>query len=318
MSESEPELFQMFDAKIKLLSGELKRAKTIAGKRVNPVKRKSYRTILGRLIALREGLMRMQTRGAIDLPLKTTILDILFTIDKHLPEAANWDIADGLKELLPRVVSDGALYKLLLEEKVRSQEAKNLWTDFFDQDGLDKQLAGFENADGSFNRMVVISRLASLYAIRNEQGRHDRAREGIRLKYLVRMAWILLFSIFILILLWIYSSDNSSFTRFLFVAAVSGAIGALLSRALRLRNLNLITEINTLYYTLFLQAVLGGILAIIVLLILKTEIITIKGFDLKTATAPYYFVVGLISGFSEPFALGIIEKISRKGQSEEQ
>ena len=328
-------LIESFKPKIDKLTKELKKGKIVknsilnwiwivisriwssSDRSINPVKRKAYRIILGRLIAIREGLIQMEIAGSIDPGLEATMQDILNSIDTNLPDASVWDIMDALKELLPRVVTIESLHKLLIDEKARQKEEGNLWSDYYGSRSLDKQIDLLEKKTSSYDRELASKRLASLYAIRNDIGRHDRAREGIRVKYLVRMAWILLFSIFALIYLWDYSEGREDFGLFLFIGAVSGAIGALLSRALRLRNLSLITEINTLYYTLFLQAVLGGIMALIVLLILKTGLVEINGIDIESKKVIVFFVIGLISGFSEPFALGIIEKIAKKGKEEE-
>jgi hypothetical protein len=84
--------------------------------------------------------------------------------------------------------------------------------------------------------------------------------------------------------------------------------GAILSRAIRIRDLGRLVELKGAWKTLIPQMILGATLAMIVVLILRTGTIKIESFDFEAADATTLFVVGLVSGFSEPFALGILER----------
>ena len=284
-----------------------------------PVRRKIYKTIINRLMILREAIIEIELKEHMQLSqlLETKINNILKSIYECLSEKAAWDIADDLKELLPTVASDAYLYTLLLDEKARLEKDKGHWCDYFEDSSLQEIISKYEQMDGGFRqeRNKVIDRLTALYKFRNDKGRHDRAREGIRARYLEKMAGILAGGILLVLMSWFAITNDAYQTLLLFFVVIAGAIGALLSRALRLRNLNFITEINILMNTIITQAVLGGVLAMIVWLVLYSGVITIQGFEVGgfTVKPSTYFIIGFISGFSEPFALGILERVANIG-----
>lgn len=285
--------------------------KALKSPRIWPVKRKAYKTISGRLEELRQSIS--SPSGPNLKVFETQILDILDTIEESLPESAAWDVADSLKLVLPKIAPDHYLYSALVEEKAR--EGKEfLWEVYFDAPSLEHHITTYETEIANFNRELVADRLIALYRLRNDKGRHDRARDGERTRYLRFMGILLFCAVPIVIGLWYLNARYTEPWLHLLIVAVSGSIGAILSGAMKLKDLNRIVELKTAGETLFSQSVFGGILAVIVFLILQSKIITISGFDTESANTAIIFVIGLLSGFSEPFALGILEKIASLGK----
>ena len=306
------DLEQKIKTQLNILENELKKPS------LWPVKRKVYKMIINRLEIARSSIFD-QNKQLTESD-ENRILDILYAMDvtkqrpgKSLAESPAWDIADSLKELLPRIASDSYLYSALIEEKKRVNKDFQ-WKDYFDEHSLNKHISSYESDALTFNRDLAADRLITLYRLRSDAGRHNRARDGVRTRYLKYMGILLSIGVLVVVGLWYLGTIYQEFWLQLLIVAISGAIGAILSRAMKLRDLSLIVELKAARSTLFSQASFGCILAVIVLLILKTKIITIAGFDMDTPNLSILFIIGLISGFSEPFALGIMEKISSMGK----
>ncbi len=312
MTATNNELEQKIKDQLEILENHLKRSG------LWPVKRKVYNMIINRLEEVRCSIYdHGNSVSSCDVNRIQSILDSMdvskLNSGKSLAESTAWDIADALKEFLPKIASESYLYSALIEEKKRVNK-DFLWKDYFDEHSLNKHINSYESDALTFNRDLVANRLVTLYRIRNDAGRHNRARDGVRSRYLKYMGILLFIAVLAVAGLWYLGTIFHEFWLQLLIVAIAGAIGAILSRAMKLRDLNLIVELKAARSTLFSQASFGSILAVIVLLILKTGIIEIAGFNMDAPDLSVLFIIGLISGFSEPFALGLMEKVSSMGK----
>jgi hypothetical protein len=74
-------------------------------------------------------------------------------------------------------------------------------------------------------------------------------------------------------------------------------------------------QIDKVWRTMLSQVVLGGTLAVIVLVTLQTGLVRLANLDFSGTLNPvFYYLVGLISGYSEPFALGLLKKVVELGK----
>jgi hypothetical protein len=283
-----------------------------------PVKRKVFMMIYDRLLNLQASLPGPVTEtDASDLRnerLHSRIIETVKLLDRSITENAAWDVADALKELLPEVAPPEYIYGALVEEKGRKPEWAHNWSEYFSAKELDGFIKKYEDKPRRFDTRTPSQRLVALYRIRNGEGRHNRAREGIRRQYLLGVSVVLGLSAVLLVLSWHWASNlTTQFPFHMLLVFVSGAVGAILSGTLRLRDLGRIVELQAAGKTLLAQIVLGATLATIVVLILQTGVVKIGDLAFDPGKPAEWFVVGFVSGFSEPFALGILKRLAALG-----
>ena len=76
-----------------------------------------------------------------------------------------------------------------------------------------------------------------------------------------------------------------------------------------------IAQLDMVWRTMGSQIVLGGTLAVIVLVTLQTGLVRVASLDFNGTLNPVaLYLVGLISGYSEPFALGLLKKVVELGK----
>jgi hypothetical protein len=267
--------------------------------------------IHSRLLELKEALSRDRSHCGLH---AEKILVTVQLVNESLGGDAAWDVSDYLKELLPLVASDDWVYRALLEEKGRSAEVPHRWNSLSSASKLDKLIKGYDGSLPSPDGKVARQNLTALYVIRNDRGRHDRAREGLRSLYLrqVALGLLLLLAISVASMLGLRTSDAWSPIIIVFFA---GGLGAVLSGIIRIRDVERIAQIDTVWRTMVSQVVLGGTLAVIVLVTLQTGLVQLATLDFSGTLNPLaVYLVGLISGYSEPFAIGLLKKVVELGK----
>jgi hypothetical protein len=173
-----------------------------------------------------------------------------------------------------------------------------------------KELAK-EYKNGAFSsdvRAEVLTWLWRLYDHKRDDARHERAREMQRAYYLGHL------SLFLLALVggtsWILHEAGLANGSVIATLLVVGALGSLLSIMFKFRDAFLrITEIRSLWISWFAQPCIGAAMAIIVYFILRTEILTIAKLDVTGGNIFSVGVIAFFAGFSEPFFLGLVERV---------
>ncbi len=275
---------------------------------VHPVDRKLFAVIHERLTEL-EGLVHDGDPQA-----RERLRTALNLISDELKGDLAWEVADGLHEVLPLFGSERYLYRALMEESARPDDRPHSWQTLYGRKSLDELIEALEGDPSAGNVRLVRRRLHALYVIRNDRGRHDRARESLRASYL-RWSWRFLLSLLFASVLTLALGPEQSLLMNATIAFLAGGLGSVLSGTLRLRDLDRITQLDKMWRTFGTQAVLGGTLAVIVLLVLLTGVIQVAGLDLS-ADPPRItvYLIGLLSGFSEPFALSTLERVAALGR----
>lgn len=279
--------------------------------RLRPVDRKVFAVIRSRLLELKEALSRDRSLCGIH---DDKILASVQLVNESLGGDAAWDVSDYLKELLPLVASDDWVYRALLEEKGRSADAPDGWNALSQDTKLNKFIEGYDGslpaADGKVARQI----LTALYIKRNDNGRHSRAREGLRARYLYQVACVLLLLLAISVASMLKLETSGTWSPIIIVF-FAGGLGAVLSGTIRIRDVERTAQIDEVRRTMVSQVVLGGTLAVIVLVTLQTGLVRLATLDFKGALNPVVvYLVGLISGYSEPFALGLLKKVVELGK----
>ena len=95
----------------------------------------------------------------------------------------------------------------------------------------------------------------------------------------------------------------------------AGGLGAVLGGTIRIRDVERIAQLDMVWRTMGSQIVLGGTLAVIVLVTLQTGLVRVASLDFNGTLNPVVlYLVGLVSGYSEPFALGLLKKVVELGK----
>ncbi len=147
----------------------------------------------------------------------------------------------------------------------------------------------------------------SLYALR-------RAREGTRATRLLWLSAILgaLVVAFIGLADWV--DDDASWRKGLLVA-VAGAMGASLAAGLKLRDtLPRLSDLRTFWYAFSLQLPLGAVAGLVLWAVLESGFVEFGGSGETWAVAT---VLAFAGGFSEPFLLKTVERITGAGGDDE-
>jgi hypothetical protein len=154
--------------------------------RLRPVDRKVFAVIHSRLLEVKEGLSRDPSHCRIH---ADKILSTVQLVNESLVGDAAWDVSDSLKELLPLITSDDWVYRALLEEKGRLAEAPYGWKALSSEAKLDTLIEDYDGSLRAPDGIVARQNLTALYGIRNDRGRHERAREGLRAELGTSRPW---------------------------------------------------------------------------------------------------------------------------------
>jgi hypothetical protein len=144
---------------------------------------------------------------------------------------------------------------------------------------------------------------------RRERGTHTRARIALRTRYLQRVGRILWCLVAIALLVALGVSEDAGG---LLLASIAGATGGTLSGARSLRDSSDIREARGFQAWWWVQPGVGAAVGLFLYALLTSAIVTLPGTDpADTSTRTSAIVVyAFVAGFSEPFVLGVIAKIT--------
>lgn len=247
------------------------------------------------------------------------IQDALNLVTDDPSVEAAWHAADTLNAALPSIGSDKFLFTNLCLEQKRDKGYGLTWTNLFETNELRNLVRKYDADSESFtndkSRNLGRSRLETLYKMRSHLGQHERARASTRHRYLWSLSFCLVILLAILaasLRLDLYSGSEPHLISQLILVLISGAIGATISRAIRIRQLERITELQAVGGTVVAQIFIGAALASAVFFALQSGVVSIAGLETLKPGLADLITIGLLSGFSEPFSLKILERIGRR------
>jgi hypothetical protein len=250
--------------------------------------------------------VRKQVRDLLDL--KTTQLD---DADLH-------DHADQLDELLPFIADECHLATKLAFELARTDtiEERKL-SDLFDPDRLGRlrSLSATQACSTAGNydparHHEMAEALGELIRDRAEWLRHDRLMRSLRARYLIRfgllMAALLPAAVTVATLL--SGSHAGVNLRAQLLVMAMGALGSVIAALFTLRDVLTVVSFRQATRMIWLQPLVGATFGLLTWYVLTGGILKVSG---STATDWRVFAtIALIAGFSEPFALGIVKRVS--------
>jgi hypothetical protein len=231
--------------------------------------------------------------------------------------------ADSLEELIPLVAAESYLDNVLRSEKVlrseqdRRDAAEGIPLKSSPDADLVRALGRPGSAEGCDDRQPVALRprgamaesLRSIGQARADQMRHDRLMSRMRRFYLPILAALtaLLLGGVVAAVLGGWTAQDRDVGLALWaelsIAAGLGALGGLLSSALRLRDVAELNSFRGVVTFLIMQPLIGATFGLVSWLLLFSGMLTIASSDQGWAVSA---VVAFAVGFSEPLFIGIL------------
>jgi hypothetical protein len=274
---------------------------------------------------LRKNLERMHTaiadarwlerEGNLDAEDRTVLGELL---EREPPNSS-----DALGELLEEVdqaliaVGDESFLCSLLELEYARDEQEGggditTWRTLYKRKPI---AASVEYANGETVAASALEearrKLSVLYRTRQSLYGLARARSGTKAMRLVWLAPVMAGLAVALIIVIDLAADDASWRSGLLVA-VAGALGATLSGALKLRDqLPRIASMRTFWYAFALQVPIGAVAGLFLWIVLESGLLEIAG--QQGADWAVEAAVAFAAGFSEPFVLKTVERITGGG-----
>ena len=293
----------------------------------HPVRTKNLEKIVGHLQTM---LLILPTD---DDPRLACLLEQLERPERMAFDSA-WEVADLLELEILRLADDPRLHMLLTAQQAAGADGAHRWERHFPTTYLETLLGDYNGGRFQQDHLRVEARraLEYIHQARIAEYRVDRAKARLRGIYLSTMALLLGGLIAAMSYFYLASMgepdrrSTTYLTKALLLTILSGAAGSVLSRAVKLGKQPLHAEPDTNapepplgirallsgWKVFFAQPVLGATAALVVFLVFSAGLIQLgDGGELGPAGVA---LVGFLAGFSEPFFLGVLDKVGGKGE----
>jgi hypothetical protein len=199
-----------------------------------------------------------------------------------------WALADALRSLWLELALHEDLYPYMVKHPLRGRP---------DTDDPDNPI------------LEMRRRLIFDHQERRELGSHKRARAALRAHYLYRVGVVLWLLVAMALLIGSFVGHRAGD---LVLTALAGAIGGTLSGARALRETPDIKRTRVFQAWWWVQPVVGAAVGLFTYALLTSGVLTLPGASLGEGVAHTsgLVVYSFAAGFSEPFVLGILEKIT--------
>jgi hypothetical protein len=247
-------------------------------------------------------------------------------------DASAHDHADEIEELLPHVAHEAYLKAAFAHELALRDDTETVRLDtLFDKDDLTRlwnlsRLAqdvpdalDQEDPDSQARRLEMAECLSLLAKERNGLLRHERLMAGLRPTYLVYLGLLiagLLLALFLAVSRGLTTGSTSGTTdrptldirAELVVVLVAGALGSVLAATLKLRDVVTLGSFRNAVRITYVQPLVGAAFGLVSWLVLTSGMVELAGS--ANGSWSTLAVVAFASGFSEPFALGILGRMT--------
>lgn len=237
---------------------------------------------------------------------------------------AAWALAGSLERINLMLGDDNYIATRLEGEREREQKKRpGSWSEYLAVETLDDLLTKFKGEAVAGLRARAVECLALLYARRIDYMRTLRAGEEMKADYLNRLTLLLALLLFLLLEAIYVAAHNGAVTfRFnldladerihgALVAAMTGAVGSTLSGFYKLRDeTGTIVALRAFRSAMWAQPFVGATVGVLLMLLIKSGVIAIMpgvGADAKWLSLAVFC---FIAGFSEPFFLGVVQRVA--------
>jgi hypothetical protein len=251
--------------------------------------RKTIERASDRLRQIRDSTPTAPSRDA---RLAVTLADHEWLMGGDHPSAPTaeqaWALADALRSLWLDLAPHEDLYPYMVKHPLRGRP---------DTDDPDNPIL-------EMRRWLIFD-----HQERRELGSHKRARAALRAHYLYRVGVVLWLLVAMALLVGSFLGHHAGD---LVLTALAGAIGGTLSGARALRESSDIKRTRVFQAWWWVQPVVGAAVGLFTYALLTSGVLTLPGASLgeEVAHTSGLVVYSFAAGFSEPFILGILEKIT--------
>jgi hypothetical protein len=222
-----------------------------------------------------------------------------------------WELAANLKRLNLRLGDEFYVAAQLEYEQQRAAQAGkwHSWNTQFQRRELNNLVKAYASGEATFdNHKVAVERLTSLYLSREEAGRNRGARAGLKAKLLNDLV-LPFFALLTALGVAVNYAAEGSFLPTMIMAACAGALGSMLSGVFKVRDqLVRLDELRGFIPAMRVQPFIGASAGLILWLILDS-----KALEVGSGSSATWSGIGLlafVAGFSEPFFLGIVQRVA--------
>jgi hypothetical protein len=281
--------------------------------RVDPELRKALGVIQVRLSETRRLLAAEKAEDMLEHdPCGKELKSLLGPHPTELDIDAAWELAGAIKRLNVRFRNREFLTSRLEYERARATKEGqwHSWDKHFALGELDELLKSFKQRGRPVHPSAVdrtIDRLTFLYLQREEAGRDRRARAALKRQYLTRLCFVL-----VLLLAGFGVAFNVATQWDGWEAVVltlcAGALGSALSGIFKVRDqLVQLEELRGFWPAMRVQPLIGACGGLILLLVLQSHAVAVGN---VTDGFAGWALLAFAAGFSEPFFLGIVQRVA--------
>lgn len=321
-------------------------SRTFAG---DPVRTKNLEKISGHLQNILSSDRICEIKD--DDPATAPLASLLKQIDppSELTGHNAWELSDLVEIESIRWMSDTSLYAALMSHIPCVSKLLNSLPGP-GQPANQVSIPGWQATSHSFSnldeRKYAEALLRACLQKNLDEYRRDRAKVELRGMYLLRMVTMLLFLGGLFFIFYMLSTERANVRMLVYlvpVTLIAGAIGSLLSRAIRLGKQPLRVEsaagaadgssanntqaaegepplgiraLMSTWSVAVVQPIIGAVTALIVYLVFATGLLQLGGIQNYDLNANHYALIGFLAGFSEPFFLntlgGITDRLSAR------
>jgi hypothetical protein len=227
----------------------------------------------------------------------------------ELTNDSAWELSGALKRLNLRLGDRAFLASRLEFELGRADAQWHGWNVHFDKAELQELIDVYRSRRPTqADHARAVDRLTFLYLMRDEAGRDRRARAALKYHYLTRLAPLLLVLLVGLGVAANYATKGN-FLETILLTACAGALGSTLSGVFKVRDhLVRLDELRGFWPAMRVQPVVGACAGLIVFLILDSQAIGLGAQSSETWSGRG--LLAFAAGFSEPFFLGIVQRVA--------
>ena len=230
---------------------------------------------------------------------------------KKLSIDAAWELANELKRELLLVGDASYVWAQLEYEAARDKKPNkwHRWSEYFAPQKLRALIAA--RTDGNVSEAAhvdAVRSLMKLYELRAESGLERRVRAAQKYRYLTALIPMLLIGL-TLVSTGVYESGREGIWKAIWVAASAGALGATLSGTFRVRDrLIELDDLRSFWPAMRVQPLIGATAGLVTLFVLETGAVELGA--KQTASWAALALFTFVAGFSEPFFLGLVQRVA--------
>jgi hypothetical protein len=281
--------------------------------RVDPELRKALGVIQVRLSETRR-LVAAEKSAAVleDDPCGQELRSLLARDPSTLDIDAAWELSGAIRRLNVRFRNREFLASRLEYERARAakDEQWHGWDKHFGLQDLEQLIKAFKQRNQDVEPADVdraIDRLTFLYLQREEAGRDRRARAALKRHYLSRL-WIVLLLLLVGFGLAFNVAMKWEGWEAVVLTLCAGALGSALSGIFKVRDqLVQLDELRSFWPAMRVQPLIGACGGMVLLLVVQSHAVA---FGNLSEGLSGWGLLAFIAGFSEPFFLGIVQRVA--------